>query len=119
MQAVQPDVATMLLEQMRQMQAQNQREFARLEQQGTALQQAIQTFANRPELLWLRLTPAAREQTPRLQFQGQATRPSVTEIKGPPSRLQSQATRLLAMWSLTRNRVRRHQWQLLPPACPL
>ena len=52
-QAVQPDVATMLLEQMRQMQAQNQREFARLEQQGAAdrlaLQQAIQTFANRPE----------------------------------------------------------------------
>ena len=33
-QPVQPDVATMLLEQMRQMQAQNQREFARLEQQG-------------------------------------------------------------------------------------
>ena len=52
-QAVQPDEATMLLEQMRQMQAQNQREFARLEQQGAAdrlaLQQAIQTFANRPE----------------------------------------------------------------------
>ena len=43
----------MLLEQMRQMQAQNQREFARLEQQGAAdrlaLQQAIQTFANRPK----------------------------------------------------------------------
>ena len=52
-QPVQPDVATMLLEQMRQMQAQNQREFARLEQQGAAdrlaLQQAIQTFASRPD----------------------------------------------------------------------
>ena len=52
-QPLQPDVATMLLEQMRQMQAQNQREFARLEQQGAAdrlaLQQAIQTFAARPD----------------------------------------------------------------------
>ena len=52
-QPVQPDVATMLLEQMRQMQAQNQLEFARLEQQGAAdrlaLQQAIQTFASRPD----------------------------------------------------------------------
>ena len=48
-QPLQPDVATMLLEQMRQMQAQNQREFARLEQQGAAdrlaLREAIQTFA--------------------------------------------------------------------------
>ena len=52
-QPIQPDVATMLLEQMRQMQAQNQREFARLEQQGAAdrlaLQQAIQAFAGRPD----------------------------------------------------------------------
>ena len=52
-QPIQPDVATMLLEQMRQMQAQNQREFARLEQQGAAdrlaLQEAIQTFAARPD----------------------------------------------------------------------
>ena len=52
-QPLQPDVATMLLEQMRQMQAQNQRAFARLEQQGAAdrlaLQQAIQTFAARPD----------------------------------------------------------------------
>ena len=50
-QPVQPEVATMLLEQMRQTQAQNQREFARLEQQGAsdrlALQQAIQAFAGR------------------------------------------------------------------------
>ena len=52
-QPLQPDVATMLLEQMREMQAQNQREFARLEQQGAAdrlaLQQAIETFASRPD----------------------------------------------------------------------
>ena len=52
-QPLQPDVATMLLEQMRQMQAQNQREFARLGQQGAAdrlaLREAIQTFAARPE----------------------------------------------------------------------
>ena len=52
-QPLQPDVATMLLEQMQQMQAQNQRQFARLEQQGAAdrlaLQQAIQTFAARPD----------------------------------------------------------------------
>ena len=52
-QPLQPDVATMMLEQMRQMQAQNQQEFARVEQQGAAdrlaLQQAIQTFAARPD----------------------------------------------------------------------
>ena len=52
-QPLQPNVATMLLEQRRQMQAQNQWEFARLEQQGAAdrlaLQQAIQTFATRPD----------------------------------------------------------------------
>ena len=90
-QPVQPDVATMLLEQMRQMQAQNQREFARLEQQGAAdrlaLQQAIQTFATRPDQAPDK--PVARQQTRRLQSQGQATRPPATEIKGPPSRLQS------------------------------
>ena len=49
--ALQQDVATMILEQMRQMQEQNQREFLRLEQQSAAdhlaVQQALQAL-NRP-----------------------------------------------------------------------
>ena len=46
--SLQPDMATMILEQMQQMQAQNQREFTQLEQQGAAdrlaLQQALQAM---------------------------------------------------------------------------